>query len=386
VVVDASLDPARVYFGSPGITRLDDGTWLVSHDWFGPGTGNNEVSVLASTDGGASWQLRAKVPGLFWPSLFQHGGALYLLGNDGEYGDVVLRRSTDAGHTWTTATGPRTGRLRVGRAHSGPMPMVEYEGRLWGGMEAVIGDGGWPAHFAAMVMSAPVEADLLDAAAWTFSEPLPFDPAWLSGERPGWLEGNVVVRPEGGLGILLRTHAAPGVNDPFELTGSAAAILRWELGALARVSADGREVEFDPARDWVHLPGSQSKFTVRHDPVSGRYWSLVQKITNPHTGYGWQDSPYHQRNVLMLISSADLRTWTEEAIVLRYREGRMFQALSPVGFQYADWVFDGDDLAVAVRTGWGAVNYHDANYITYHRVSDFRRARERPPPPDLGES
>ena len=46
------------------------------------------------------------------------------------------------------------------------------------------------------------------------------------------------------------------------------------------------------------------------------------------------------------------------------------------GFQYVDWLFDGDDLIVASRTAFddglgGAHNQHDANFLTFHRVVDF---------------
>lgn len=383
VVIDCSDAPASKFLGSPSLVRLPDGTLLASHDWFGPGTGSNEVSVLASGDHGQTWQPRARVPELFWPTLFYHRDAAYLLGCDGEYGAVVIRRSADGGRTWTRATDGSNGRLRSPRNHGAPMPVVIHGGRIWRGIEAVVGEAGWPRHFQAMVMSAPVDADLLQAASWTFSTPLAFDPAWLSGSCPGWLEGNVVVAPDGTLRNLLRTHAAPGWDDPMDLPAPLSAIARWELASLVRVSADGRSLAFDPARDFIQFPGSQSKFTVRFDPVSRRYWSLVQKITNPHTGYDPRYSPYHQRHVLVLTSSADLRHWREERRVLRYREGRVMQTASPVGFQYADWIFDGDDLLAVVRTGWSrAANYHDANFVTFHRIPDFRH----PPatePPDL---
>jgi hypothetical protein len=384
IVVNRSPDPARVYLGSPSLVRLVDGTMLISHDWFGPGTNNDQVSVHASADGGNAWQEIARLQNLFWPSLFVHGAASYLIGNTHLYGDVVIRRSTDKGRTWTEALDEDTGILRRGRAHGAPVPVVVHAGRIWRGVEAVVGDEDWPRHFHSMVMSAPVDADLLQAQSWIFSAPLPFDREWISGERPGWLEGNVIVAPDGSLRNLLRTHAAPGINDPLPLSGVLATIPRWELAALGRVAADGRRMDFDPGKDFIHFPGSQSKFTVRFDSVSGRYWSLVQKITNIHAGYDWRYSPYHQRNVLLLISSADLLHWREERLVLRYREGRVVQAESPVGFQYADWQFDADDLLVALRTAWaGAANYHDANLITFHRVPDFRQPA--PPPPDLAE-
>ena len=48
------------------------------------------------------------------------------------------------------------------------------------------------------------------------------------------------------------------------------------------------------------------------------------------------------------------------------------------GFQYVDWRFDGEDLIAACRTAFdddqgGAHNFHDANYLTFHRIADFRR-------------
>ena len=35
---------------------------------------------------------------------------------------------------------------------------------------------------------------------------------------------------------------------------------------------------FDPKTGFVHFPGSQSKYTIRYDQVTKRYWALVQKI------------------------------------------------------------------------------------------------------------
>src|SRR5581483_10530188 len=101
---------------------------------------------------------------------------------------------------------------------------------------------------------------------------------------PGWLEGNVVVTPDGSVANLLRVHTEPRPEDTFAPTGGAAGIPRYEVGALCPVSADGRTESFDPQHDFIHFPGSQSKYTVRLDPQSRRYWALVQVITNPHEG------------------------------------------------------------------------------------------------------
>jgi hypothetical protein len=47
------------------------------------------------------------------------------------------------------------------------------------------------------------------------------------------------------------------------------------------------------------------------------------------------------------------------------------------GFQYLDWLFEGDDIIAASRTACGqgddaAPRQHDANYLTFHRLRDFR--------------
>jgi hypothetical protein len=48
------------------------------------------------------------------------------------------------------------------------------------------------------------------------------------------------------------------------------------------------------------------------------------------------------------------------------------------GFQYVDWLFDGEDGIAACRTAFddgqgSAHNAHDANFLTFHRFARFRR-------------
>jgi hypothetical protein len=73
--------------------------------------------------------------------------------------------------------------------------------------------------------------------------------------------------------------------------------------------------------------------------------------------------------VLVLASSADLRTWIVERILLRHDDGKSH------AWQYVDRQFDGPDIIAVSRTAWdGSHNYHDANYFTFHRFADFRSA------------
>ncbi|HRE82650.1 MAG TPA: sialidase family protein [Opitutaceae bacterium] len=386
VVIATSPDPQRAFIGTPAIALLPGGMLVAAHDFFGKSELTDTTRVYTSEDQGQTWSLRSEILGQAWFSLFVHRGALYLHGTASRYGDLTIRRSLDGGKTWTEPKDDKSGLLMRGRYHGAPVPVVVHAGRIWRAVEERVNDLTWPLHFSTVVVSAPEESDLLDAANWTRTNGILFQPEWFNGRRPGWLEGNVVVTPQGGLINLLRVHAEPAMTDRFELRGGASGIPRFEVGARCEVSPDGRTLTFDPEKGFVHFPGSQSKYTVRFDPITQRYWSLVQKITNPYTGYLWENSPNHQRNVLMLTSSSDLVTWKEHGAVLRWREGTLMPSQGKVGFQYVDWQFDGDDLVAVSRTSWGGRNYHDANYMTFHRVQRFRTFTPEDSPADLADA
>lgn len=383
IVIARSPDPERTYIGTPAIAILPDGRYVAAHDFFGRSDLTDTTRVYGSEDRGQTWTLLSEIRGQAWFTLFVQRGALYLHGTASRYGDLTIRRSTDGGRTWTEPRDGRTGLLLKGRFHGAPVPVVVHAGRIWRAVEERVNDESWPLHFSSLVVSVPENADLLDARNWIRSNGIRFDPAWFNGRRPGWLEGNVVVTPTGTLANFLRVHTEPRPDDTFAPTGGAAGIPRYEVGARCEISADGRTQSFDPAHGFIHLPGSQSKFTIRHDPVTGRYWSLVQKITNPHAGREWSSSPIHQRNVLILTSSADLRSWREESVILRWREGQILTNADRVAWQYLDWQFDGDDLVAVSRTSWGGQNYHNANLMTFHRVKNFRSVTMADSPADL---
>ena len=341
VVIDRSPAPQRVYVGSPSLAILPDGSYVASHDWFGPGTAFDTTAVLGSGDRGRSWTRLAEIKGQFWSTLFVQRDALYIIGADARYGRAVIRRSVDGGRTWTAADTPTTGLLLPEASyHCAPVPVLRHAGRLWRAMEDRFGTEGWGRHFRAFVMSAPEDADLLDAASWTFSNRLPFDRSWRDAPKVGWLEGNVAVAPGGRLVNILRFECPEG--------GTA---------AVLGVSDDGTKVSFDPAAGFVRFPGGRHKFTIRFDPVSKRYWSLVNKGKNPQAF----------RNVLALTSSSDLRAWRVDSVLLMHPDSGNH------AWQYVDWQIDGDDIVAVSRTAWGdSYNAHDANCMTFHRVCDFR--------------
>ncbi|MES2463000.1 MAG: sialidase family protein, partial [Armatimonadota bacterium] len=243
VVITHSPAVTEQYIGSPGIAILPDGTYLAKCERFGPGIADEKVgitSVFASRDQGRSWSSLSEVPGMYWATIFVHRSAVYLFGTDREYGRVVLSRSTDGGRTWSRPGNSRTGLLRAdGKFHCAPVPVVIHRGRIWRAMEDARGPGGWGSHFRAFMMSAPIDADLLNAASWTSSNPLARDPKWNRGDFGGWLEGNAVVTPDGNIVDILRV--AVGKSG--------------EKAAIVSITADGKTASFDPSTGLVDYPG-----------------------------------------------------------------------------------------------------------------------------------
>jgi len=141
-----------------------------------------------------------------------------------------------------------------------------------------------------------------------------------------------------------------------------------EQAALVDVSPDGRTTSFDARTGFVDFPGGAKKFTIRYDAPSKLYWSLATIVPERHQG---GSKPGGVRNTLALTCSPDLRTWTVRCLLLYHPD------VARHGFQYVDWVFDGDDIIAACRTAYddglgGAHNNHDANFLTFHRIKKFR--------------
>jgi hypothetical protein len=343
VVIDHSPATTRKYIGSPSIAVLPDGHYVASHDFFGPGTKYDRSCVFRSADTGKTWQKLTELDGQFWSTLFVHKGALYIMGTSSENGHVVIRRSTDGGVTWTTPKDQNTGLLIAqGQYHCAPVPVVVHKGRIWRAMEDRDPPEGWGTNFRSFVMSAPADADLLNADSWTATNRLRFDQAW-----PGqaWLEGNIVITPQDKLVNILRVECEDA-----------------EKAAIIHISQDGESVSFDPEKDFIDFFGGSNKFTIRYDEVTKRYWSLVNK----------QRDPEAYRNILTLVSSPDLRHWKVESVILSHPDSEKH------AFQYLDWLFEGSDIIAVSRTAYddglgGANRAHDANFVIFHRIENFRQ-------------
>lgn len=334
---------------SPTIVKLPSGALMTAMDVFSGKYGNSKLTLLfKSTDGGKTWRYVTDIYPSFWPKLFVHRGSLYLFSGSQDYGDMLIGRSDDEGVTWTAPTHiiSGCGPFEMG-PHKGPMPIVEWNGRLY----TAIDYGCWRhQQHANGLLSIDAQADLLDAANWAYTPFTKYNPAWPNapkGFSPGCIEGNAVVSPQGVISNYLRIDH-PKCDPPY--------------GKGVVLRGDNADPEAPLALDRiVDCPlGSNSKFQLYQDPATGKYIMIGTEQAADKPG----------RTVLSMAVSEDFYTWRVVHRFLDYRDADP----GHVGFQYPDWMFDGDDILLLVRVAFGrSYNFHDANYQSFFRVKNYRQ-------------
>jgi hypothetical protein len=391
-----------LYLGSPAIQILPNGDYLASHDYFGPGSSQTTLGqtfLYRSGDRGTNWALlgqinqlvsgNADTNGHFWNHFIALNGALYAIGNrsSGSGNYMVIRRSTDQGQQWTSVEPAPgySGHLFPGTNWGPGHTFVIQQGRIW--LEADRGRGtGIFGDNIVGAISAPTNSNLLDPASWSVSTTVVRDTSWLGGTFVGWLEGNALEDRQGGLVLMMRVDNRYANGAAI---GGKAALIRVNPASGTNATAGFSGGVFDPndpnSSGFVDFPGGCTRFTVRFDPVSERYWTLCNYIPRKFRTNAYNAERF--RGILVLASSPDLKDWRVERIVMAdwrlYSEDPAVVATAfdgnqtDYGFQYADWQFDGDDLAATVRTGFcdqfgGSDNGHNANYYLFRRVENFR--------------
>ena len=357
VIVNHISKETGKYIGSPSLCILPDGTYVASHDEFGPKTTefrSAQTHIFVSKDKGETWKKVSVIDGQFWSNLFVHKGELFIMGTNKHHGNFIIRKSTDNGARWSIPYNKNNGLILEGEYHTAPMPMLIHNGRIWRALEyATAPSTKWGQRYSAMVISAPVNSDLMNADNWRKTNHLPYDSTYLNGTFGAWLEGNAVVGPNGNVLDILRVGVPAGSE---------------EYAAIVEISKNGKKASFNPNTGFVRMPGGSKKFTIRYDEESGRYWSLCNYVLPQFK----EMNPASVRNVQALCSSTDLQSWQVHKILLQHPEVKFH------GFQYLDWIFDGDDILYLSRTAFddetgGAHNNHDANYLTFHQIKDFRK-------------
>ncbi|MDD4369346.1 MAG: sialidase family protein [Oscillospiraceae bacterium] len=347
-------DPVYSFSGhslcSPSLLKLPSGRLLASMDVFAGGRPQNLTLLFASDDQGQSWHYLTELLPCFWGKLFYHRGRTYMLAHSTEYGHLLIGCSEDEGRTWSAPVLilPGAGSQDQG-PHKAPMPVIEYQGRLF----TAIDYGSWgTGGFKHALLSIDAASDLMEASNWTCSDFLAYDPVWpgaCKGVCMGGLEGNAVVGPDGEIYNVLR----------YQMAGSQPA-----YGRAMVLRGSWRQPEAKLQFAWFadFNGGSNSKFDLLYDQPSQAYWAIVSEVVEP-------EHPA-QRNVLSLACSRDLKHFEIVRRLLDFRQ----EDPACVGFQYVSFLIDGNDMLYLCRTSLNhARNMHDANYSTFHRISDFRQ-------------
>jgi hypothetical protein len=336
-----------LYPASPSILKLPNGRILVSHDVYKGGGGQNLTRIYYSQDEGKTFHHLSDLFPCFWGKLFLHKNEVYMIATSTEYGDLIISKSTDDGKTFLNYTIliPGGNKLRGG-PHKAPMPVIEAKNRIW----TAIDYGSWTiGHHDSCMISAPIDADLLDAKSWIISKPLRYDPTWKGtvqgGTHISLLEGNAVLSKENEILNIPRYHTLSAIPDYGKVV-----VLKVNEKDLTA------PLEFKEVTDFI---GNMSKFSIIFDEKSGYYYSLVNRVTNPNR---------RQRNIVSLVDSSDLHQWELIKDVIQI-EGDT----KKVAAQYIDFLIDNDNILFVSRTAMNhAHNFHDANYITFHVINNFQ--------------
>lgn len=337
---------------SPSLLKLQSGAYVVSMDVYKHRQGQNLSKLFVSYNQGKTWEHLTDLFPCFWGKLFEFRGALYMLAFTTEYGNLIIGKSEDDGKTWTefTTLFPGSGNRDGGGPHRAPLNIMEHNGRLW----AAVDFGTWEkgGHMSG-VLSVSVNDDLLDAKSWVMSEFLPYNPEWkgaAQGESQGCLEGNIVKLPDGNLYNYLRYQ----INK---------CIPNHDKAVLLKIDTKRpeRQLQFYKVVDFM---GGLTKFSIVYDEVSRYYLALINRVID--------ETKPMSRNILSLMKSRDGIHWEFVRDVVDC--SAYDNAVEKIGMQYPDVVIDGEDLIWVQRTAMNnATNYHDSNYITFHRIKAFRR-------------
>lgn len=282
--------------------------------------------VKRSDDGGNTWSIVVdSIPDLRWSSIFENKGTVYLLGSDLYTGDAIIIRVGENGKYEKAVLfdSPDV-------QGTAPGAVLHANGRIY------------KAYHVATI-SADEEADLMKSSSWTISNKTNSENL-----APYGGEGSMVIGKDGFIYQIMHTD-------------------KTQTAYVLRLSDDGKT--YTPTNtesgNIIEFPTCISKTSVIYDEVSGKYIALSNICNTPNK---------RQRNVLCLAVSDDLYNWEIAEYILVEREmiNPLFSTTAHA-YQYADFKIDGDDIVMVVREAAGYTNtYHDGNYTTFYRISNFR--------------
>ncbi|MBQ7292021.1 MAG: exo-alpha-sialidase [Clostridia bacterium] len=331
---------------SPSLVRHPEGFLLASMDLFEGNSPQNLTLIFRSDDEGKTWHYVSELMPCFWGKMFIHKGELYMLGCSTEYGDLLIGKSTDGGKTFsapvTLLRGANGKNGSVG-VHKNPQNVLYHSGRIWGTLEW----GSWGAGYhAPMVMSCAEDADLLCPENWEFTPPVKYNPEWegvAKGKSTGNIEGTLAIAPNGKLYNIMR-------YDMSKTEPNYGLVLAYEVNTQDPAAP----LEYSHA---VSFPANHSKFMIKRDGKTGKYYTLASRITDP--------THVHDRNLLSLMVSDDLKNWEVVRDIIDIRHLDRWKN----GVQYVDFEIEGKEIIFLCRTAInGADSFHNTNHSTFHRI------------------
>ena len=348
-----SLTATVGYCTCPSVVTVGDSIF-VSMD-----TSGGKLFVFESTDGGATFTFRSMLNKFHFATIFELDGNLYLMGSyiDDAGTDLIgIARSTDGARTWSGIS--RFAGADSYDAHSSSNSILIANGRIY---KAYNGRGGdeFTEGCTAYMVSAPITAELLRKSSWTISNSVEITTSMITSHPYGTTNATRAYIEEG--------NAVQGRNGEILGIYSLKAVPSYGYAAVLNCSADGTTLTFDQSSDSsiVKLPGGNAKFTVRYDEATDKYITLVTGTADNRSWF--------QRNVLALAVSDDLVNWEVKGDVLTDPTVmNTYVSIAKHGFQYADFVFDGEDLLFVVREAMGDSEcFHNANYTTFYRLKNY---------------
>lgn len=334
---------------SPFLVRHPNGDLIASMDLYDGGEPQNLTLLYRSGDDGKNWEYLCDLFPCYWSTLFIHKDKLYVISESTEYGDLLIGYSEDGGRSFQTPSVLLRGSCSNKKAgvQKTPQNIIRHKGRIYIELEW----GAWAeGYHAMMVMSCDENDDLTLAENWTFSEPLKYDENWEGvpkGPSTGCIEGTLVVDKNDKLKIIAR----------YDMT-KIPPYIGYALCYDVDTENPDAPLKFSHP---VEFYGHHSKFMILQDEKTGKYYSIINRITDPKQNC--------VRNLLSLVVSDDLEKWTVvcDLIDKREKDPRYW------GFQYVSFIIEGDDILYQCRAAFnGARTFHDSNYSIFQRIKDFR--------------
>ncbi len=330
---------------SPGIAMVKDGDKTILYASYEISEVCNIMDerstttiIKKSTDYGKTWEKVGEVKGVRWASIFNRGKEIYIIGNSLANGTAVIAKLEEGKES-------KFVEIASGTGGTAPTAVLEHGGRIY-------------KAYSNNILSAPADANLLDPTVWRKSQDVRevLTPEWFKQatgrtvDAVGVIEPNVVAGKDGKLYVFYRIDVATKMQIVLEL------------------SADGTTVSLVESINSIidDFPTSKSKITIRYDESTGKYFT----ISSLYMGGRMQN----QRIVLCLAVSDDLFNWEVVDYLLVSREmANPVLEMYAHGFQYADFVIDGDNILMVVREAVGYTNcYHDGNYTAFYVIENYK--------------